>query len=452
MVLALMAAGMHNVLSSPPKLTDAADTFDRSLADIMERIRAENAKVMAGHPDAYATIVALLPMSGDAAETGLGLDSIRHALQGAHLAQLWRNADPSAAPYIRLLVGSITSDEWEDTVEELERRVESERITGVIGLGNSVDATKRVIGRLSQTKIAMVAAVITSDELQGHEALVRVAPLNSDQAEAAVRFAERAVPALKPVTVTDTNSRDSYSKSLSESFENTLASVVVAKHRSRPLTFDSSVKSAGTVIGNIADKICDSDANTVFYAARSRHLPTLLQGLSRSRPCVERGMTVIAGDDASEISKPVKDPRWADSGGKIRLYRTALAHGANVSDPDSRVLDAIKARFGAKDTKGYARLFGAEPLDDGHAIMHHDALYLTIKAIDRYARDLDELGPEEVAAMLRSGTVSVDGASGRIEIGHDGNSLRREVPILRLDPYGNTSFAQWASPQPATHR
>ncbi|MEV4019185.1 hypothetical protein AB0J35_52755 [Nonomuraea angiospora] len=449
LVVVLVAAGLFYVFRAPSRLTDAGDAFDPSLADIMERIHAENDNVIAKHPGDYATIVVLLPMSGEVAKTGLGLDSIRHALQGSHLAQLWRNREQAAAPYIRLLVGD-TSDEWEDTVADLEDRVQSERILAVTGLGASVEVTKRVIDRLSKDNIAMVAAVITSDELQRYQALVRVASLNSDQAEALVRFARRAVPALKPVVVMDTNSGDSYSRTLSEAYDRTLTRALGAKSRGQALTFDSTANAASTVIGNIADTICGSDANAVFYAGRAQGLPALLRGLSLSRPCVQRDISVFAGDDTSEQAHLVKSPIWEDNGGKIRLYYTALAHSANVTDHGSRVLPAIKARFGNGDEKGYVRMFPTESLDDGHAIMHHDAVYVAIKAIDRYAKDdLAKLGPQEVAAMLRSGTIDVQGAGGDITIDRDGNPLRREIPVLRLTPYGATVFAAWSSPEPA---
>ncbi|MBB5776964.1 hypothetical protein [Nonomuraea jabiensis] len=450
LVAVLVATGLTFALRAPSRLTDASDAFDPSLADIMERIHAENDNVIAKHPGEYVTILLLLPMSGDVTETGMGFDTIRHALQGSHLAQLWRNREQSAAPYIRLLVGNISSDAWEDTVTDLEGRVRSERILAVTGLGNSVEATRRVIDRLSKSKIAMVAAVITSDELQRHEALVRMAPLNSDEAAALVRFAGQAVPALKPVVVMDTKPGDSYSRTLGEAYDKTLARVVDAKRRGRPLTFDSTVNASSTVIGNIADTICGSDANAVFYAGRARGLPALLRGLSLSRPCAQRDISVFAGDDTSEQAHLVQSPIWEDNGGRIRLYYTALAHSANVTDHGSRVLPAIKARFGNGDEKGYVRLFPTESLDDGHAIMHHDAVYVAIKAIDRYAKDdLARLGPQEVAAMLRSGTIDVQGAGGDITIDRDGNPLRREIPVLRLTPYGATVFAAWSSPEPA---
>ncbi|MEV6040597.1 hypothetical protein AB0L65_56485 [Nonomuraea sp. NPDC052116] len=165
---------------------------------------------------------------------------------------------------------------------------------------------------------------------------------------------------------------------------------------------------------------------------------------------MQRDISVFAGDDASEQAHLVKSPIWEDNGGRIRLCYTALAHSANVTDHGSRVLSAIKARFGNGDEKGYVRLFPTESLDDGHAIMNHDAVYVAIKAIDRYAKDdLAKLGPQEVAAMLRSGTIDVQGASGDITIDRDGNPLRREIPVLRLTPYGATVFAAWSSPEPA---
>jgi hypothetical protein len=451
-VALVAAAGLYLLIHTPARLTDERDAFGADLAGVMGRIHTENAEVLAKHPQEYVTIVVLLPLSGDVVGTGMGRPTIRHALQGSHLAQAWRNKRQSAAPYIRLLVGDTGPGAWEATVEDLRARVTDDHVVAVTGLGASTEDTRSVIERLSRDRIAMVAAVLTSDELQRRPGLARVAPLNSDQAEAAVHFAQGLRRGFKPVVVMDTNSGNSYSRTLSESFDRALTRLMGpadGERRGEPLAFDSSSNSAGTVLHGDAASICRSDADTVFYAGRADNLPDLLKGLSQSSECVKRGIDVIGGDDTSEMSRPVKEAIWEESGGRISLYFTSLAHSANITDARSTVLPAVKAMFGKGDAKAYGRMFPDESLDDGQAIMHHDAMYVAIEAIDRYAgADLASIGPREVGTMLTSGTLEVDGAGGAISIDHDGNPHTEEIPVLQLSAYGNPTFRGWSSPDP----
>ena len=155
----------------------------------------------------------------------------------------------------------------------------------------------------------------------------------------------------------DVNPADNYTKTLGDAYEKALG-FDAEDQRTRRLTFDSSASSSSTVVEKIAGKICATgDVGVVFYAGRALHLPALMNGLSLGSSCVERGISVIAGDDTSEMIRPAANAIWNDSNGKIVLYFTALAHSANVSDFTSPVVPGMKSRFGKGDDKSYKRLF-----------------------------------------------------------------------------------------------
>ncbi|NUT40864.1 MAG: hypothetical protein HOV86_12830 [Thermoactinospora sp.] len=420
------------------RLTDG-DAFGSDLTAIMNRIAAENADVMKKHPDDFVTVIAVFPMTGALTDIALNRESIRHGLEGIHLAQVWRNQQPSSPPYVRVLVASDGPDDWEPTVEAIKARTADERIVAVTGLGASTDATWKTIQSLSASRYAMVSAILTSDELTGYRGLARVAALNSEQAQAGVAHARQVNPALRAVVVKDLNPADSYVKTLAQSYDSSLT----GKEREMELSFDSAARFSGTVLDVIAERICNSAANTVLYAGRSEQLPALMMALSQRDACVRRRITVITGDDASEMNQKVDKIMWGDS--SIRLFYTALAHPAGLTLPDSPVLNAAKVRFVGGGTNSFERMFPHESLADGMAIMHHDAMFVVVETAKMFAREQDVPSPQDMANMLTSGTVVVRGASGTISIGEGGTRETKDVPILQLIPDGTSAFSGWVT-------
>lgn len=421
------------------RLTDDGDAFGPDLAPIMDRIAAENANVAKEHPDDFVTVVAMFPMTGALTDIALNRESIRHGLEGIHLAQVWRNRQPSSPPYVKVLVASDAPDDWEPTVAAVKARTRDERIVAVTGLGASTGATWKTIASLSAGRYAMVSAVLTSDELTGYRGLARVAALNSEQAQAGVTHARRVNPALRAVVIKDLNPADSYVKTLAAFYNSSLT----GKEREMELSFDSSTRFSGTVLDVIAERVCNSTANTVLYAGRSEQLPALMMALSQRDACVSRRITVVTGDDASEMNHKVDKIMWGDP--SIRLFYTGLAHPAGLTLPDSPVLKAIKARFVGDDPNSFQRMFPHESLDDGMAIMHHDAMYVAVETAKAFAREPDVPSPQDLANMLTSGTVVVEGASGTIRIGEGGTRRTKDVPILQLRPEGTSAFSGWAT-------
>ncbi|MEV0383259.1 hypothetical protein [Nonomuraea sp. NPDC050643] len=446
-VTLLAATAVYFALWKPAKLTDSPDAFGAEMREVMGRIHDQNAEVRKKNPHDYVTIVVLLPLSAEWQAAGMSKVAMEHALQGSYLAQLWHNTTQPKASRVRLLVGASGPDDWEDTVEDLRSRLIGDRIAAVVGLGASTAATKHVITELGRDNVAMVAAVLTSDDVNARHGFVRLAPRNSDQAVAGARFVvDQSDKAIKAVIVEDTNPSQHYSRTLHDNYKRVLErdkDVVLMPG----LTFDSSNGTSGAVLSGNAQAICNSEADYVFYAGRAEQLPTFLRGLNQWQGCVERGIRVIAPDDTSELGKD-ESSTWQDSGEKIKLYYTALAHSANVTDPQSKILKSVRDRFGtAKD--GYQNLFPNGSLDDGDAIMHYDAVCVAMKAIDdllpEKANEGKQLEPKHVSERLRSGSFILDGASGHIEIDKYGNASRPELPVVRLMPNGDVRLEKLVS-------
>ncbi|WP_157254686.1 hypothetical protein [Nonomuraea typhae] len=437
LVAALLAVTITIYLSMRARpLTDDPAAFGDDLAGVIGRIRQENTRVEKEHPGAHVTIVALFPMSGEVSEITMSRQTIRHGLQGIYLAQLWRNRQPEARPYVKVLVGSNGPRDWAATLADLDRRADAERILAVTGLGASTETTRRSIAALSERQFAMTAAVITSDEFRNFRGLARVAPLNSDQAKTVLRLARYFNPKLKAVVVRDRNRDDSYVRTLADYFAQAMKPEEVVE----TLAFDAGARSPGTVLGLNAERICNSEANTVLYAGRADHLPALMTGLSGRVPCIERGIKVISGDDVAELNGPPPQPMWGDQ--SITLFYTALAHSQGVEQPGGPVIEAMKQRFNKSGgPNSFEALFPNEDRDDGMAIVHHDAMYAAIEAIDKFTQELPGRG--DVASVLTSGTLTVAGASGPIRISDGGDPVDKEIPVLQLGPAGTTTFSRW---------
>ncbi|MBO3752562.1 ABC transporter substrate-binding protein [Streptosporangiaceae bacterium NEAU-GS5] len=454
-IIAIVAFAYFAVLHRGSRITDEPDAFGNAFTPVMQLIHDENIWVLQNHRDDYVTVVLLLPTKPEDKQNPFSAVSIQHAMQGTYLAQVWRNregAGSSASPYVRLLVGDL-SDDWHATMDDITTHLDDEHIVAVTGLGGSTDVTRRSIDELSKTPVAMSAAVISSDDLQGQPGLVRMAPLNSQEGTAAVEFISKEASAtrIQAIVVQDTNQKDSYSSTLAKAFENSLAKMSNTSAGSAAriyptLTFDGVSNSAAILLDSVAQKICATDINVVFYAGRAGNLPALLQHMSENRACVDRGISVITGDDASEMNTPREKQAWVDPTGRLKLYYTALAHTKFFNSPESRILEAIQDRFG--DGKyGYRTLFPGQMLDDGQAIMHHDAMYAVMKAVDTLVAGGDKRPQtQDVASALRSGTVTIDGASGEFDLDRNGNPIGKKIPVLRLWPDGATTYAGFAQP------
>ncbi|MFI6501915.1 ABC transporter substrate-binding protein [Nonomuraea typhae] len=438
LVIGLMILGGIILPSRIQPLTDDPAAFGDDLAGVMVRIRQENTRVEKEHPGAYVTIVALFPMSGLVSEITMSRQTIRRGLQGIYVAQFWRNRLPEARPYVKVLVGSNGPKDWEATLADLDGRADAERVVAVTGLGASTAITRRSIAALSERKFAMTAAVITSDEFRKFSGLARVAPLNSDQAVKVLQLARDFHPRLRAVVVKDSNPNDSYVKTLGDYF----AGAMRPEEVEDKLTFDAGAASPGTVLGLNAERICNSTANTVLYAGRNDHLPALMAGLSARARCIERRITVISGDDVAELNAPKSPQMWGDQ--SITLFYTALAHSEGIREAVAgRVIEAMKQRFRKGVTNSYLTLFPGEDTNDGMAIVHHDAMYVAIEAVDKFTHQIP--GRADVASMLTSGTLVVDGASGQIRINAGGDAVDKDIPVLQLGPDGSTTFSRWAT-------
>ncbi|MCM2576930.1 ABC transporter substrate-binding protein [Streptomyces meridianus] len=428
-------------------VTDGEYHFTQNLGKISELILKENRSVEqeeAKHGTAYVSVVYLMPMMPDEKDSNT-VDSLRHELQGAYAAQYdanhhFGNGD---VPRIKLLLGNSGSstEQRSAALDEIRKRTEADRIVAVAGLGTSTNATKEMVGTITKPAadgglgLGAVGAVLTADTFDEVEGLVRVAPTNSDEAAAAAAFLQSKEYADKRVLVVqDSKPDDQYTRTLSQAF---LKALPKKRRFARVEQYDSSQAGSATTFKALMANLCTYKPDVVYFAGRGVDLPKFLAPL-RTRICNDRPLTVFAGDDVSqspqargfdEILETLRD-------GNVELLYTGLAHpGAWELAENAYPTDGA---FGEKGS--YRKFFRNDRLDDGQAIMGHDALTTAVSAIrleGGTAADQKVNGSMMIQRWKSlHGVHAVAGASGLISLQNDGSPERKAVPVIEIGSDG----------------
>ncbi|QIZ33537.1 ABC transporter substrate-binding protein [Saccharopolyspora sp. ASAGF58] len=444
------AAGVHEVDGECVGMTDGSykfgsdDPAENPLADVLQRIKEENDRVLAEGKD-YVSIAYLAPMSLAEGDT-VTLEATRNALRGAHLAQLRANREKGGwegdFPLIRLLPTNPGSQlqKWDPVVKQIHAaQFTPDRVVAVAGLGQSHESTAKAIQWLSEQRIPMVGATITADTFTDLEArgefsgLVRVSPTNTEQVRAIV---QRLSGTRKAMLVKDINQSDLLANNLSSAFtreyERDGRDVVLAE-------YDTSRGTANIFPGMVRN-ICAAQPGAIFFSGRYNDL-TLLLGALKNRPCGDLNLRVVTLDSVVDIA-------GVDEVRKNLSLNTILEY-TNLSAPQA--WNAVPEAFDGAATgyfrDSYRELFGLGSTGDGMAITSYDAVGVAVTAINRAAdnrRDLKSITADTVAGQLLAmrGTEGVRGASGCISFDSVGHPVDKAISVFRLSIDDTSSSAE----------
>lgn len=198
----------------------------------------------------------------------------------------------------------------------------------------------------------------------------------------------------------------------------------------------------------------------VFFAGRSTDLRTFLSKLSSACAAnTGRTVTVVTGDDADHL---VNGPAlWNIDG--IELTYTGLATPAawgpdcgarTPAGPTAISVDTMQ-RFCGEDEHSYDALF-RDSLDDGHAIMGHDAMMTAIEAArpgrgEQRNADLDPTPAALVNELFQiNASNPVPGVSGWIYFDKDTATEQwipknKAVPVIKVDREAKPAFDRLSS-------
>lgn len=183
-------------------VTDGGYVFAPSLKQVTDRIKAENDSVAGKSP---ATIALMIPMISDSqAEQQEYVEQV----QGAYLAQYRANHQANGKqPPIRLVLANPGRGykEWRTVADQLARAAadKKENLRAVAGINISITETEEAVRYLTKDKgIPVVAGPMTADDIKNtatdphrYPGLARIAPGNTDQADALASYGSDTKPA-----------------------------------------------------------------------------------------------------------------------------------------------------------------------------------------------------------------------------------------------------------------
>ncbi|SEP87347.1 ABC transporter substrate-binding protein [Streptomyces radiopugnans] len=436
-------------------VTDGSYSFDGEFDDVMRMIKAENEFVAKeserGAP--YVSIAYMTTLTPGETDSN-PVESVKHELQGAYLAQRRANRwDLSGKPLVRLLVANVGSGSryWEHTVGELIGRKSGERLVAVTGLGPSTQRNQQAVQRLSREGVATVAGTMTATNIREMEGFVRVAPTNANEAWAAARYLRKRESGHRVMVVEDKARENLYASTLSGDFTREFTEdgrrpelVVETK------VFDSSLSDAWeTQLSQISGQMCDYKHDVIYFAGRGRHLTRFLNSLANRSRCQDRKFTVMTGDDTTNLTSDEME-QAARNG--IRVLYTGLAHpdmwkkGSRGVSPatiwyfreggedEGSPVAGEASKDAEKRPKRLAELFPGDSRDDGQAMMAHDAVLTAVHGARMAARSGIPVNGETVGGMFQvMDGDRVPGASGFLAFEEDGNPKEKAIPVLRLE-------------------
>lgn len=381
-------SGVSRVDGECVGVTDGSFSFapnDPKLTSIEKDIAAENDSASkSGQP--VVTIAVLEPMTLTASSP-LSIGNIENDLEGAYTAQYRVNHTSvlgDQRPLVRLVLANEGSheDQWQPVVHELEGMVHDKApLVAVTGLGVSTTQTQAGAQDLAANDIPTVAAIDTADQLNagGIHGFIRVVADNAQYVASLHAYLDTRKDLDSAIMVYDSNSdktgaSDLFTKSLRDDLQGPAGFKSLLKFAPQSFAGVSEPSEANPdLFANITANICSVKPKVIFYAGRGVDLLSFI-GALKGRVCDSTPVTLMtAGDNLGELNGQAS---MLQAAGITVVYATmadqtsweAGGPGTPHHFPD------FAAAF--KD-----RGFKAADLDDGGAIMTHDAVLAATRAV-----------------------------------------------------------------------
>ncbi|MBU6534159.1 hypothetical protein ACFUIW_12510 [Streptomyces sp. NPDC057245] len=414
-------------------VTAKAYAFASDLDGILGLIEEENeAARTSGKP--VVSVAVVMPYTAQSPGAAMSQDLIRHSLQGAYVAQQAHNHGPTTGDTaVQLLFANVGEDlsHWETVTDALaDRRGGDAPVVAAIGFPNSDDATLDAVrDGLGPAQIPAVSAVLSSRDME-HPYLFKVSPSTDQFVDALQRYVSANEVDRKNTFMIADDRDDNYVANLRQAFRREFGArygITPDEVERRTETYQG-IKgpSQGTpqIFRRAVAAMCAVDARTVFLAGRDADLPPFLETIDRTSSC-DRG----SDDDPLRILRVStgRDPVTETDD----MHR--IAERNNIEIVTAVAVDAPRWKSGANGDEQIPSAFarfatsydehfeeGPDALDDGYAVMYHDALTAVGTAVAA-ARDsdIDAVTHNDVYDELRRGSplehcaaVCVPGASG----------------------------------------
>ncbi|MEA2618210.1 MAG: hypothetical protein QOE72_3993 [Chloroflexota bacterium] len=422
------------------------------LADLEQKVATVNSRI--GSDEAFATIVLLETMTPDPTTDSGTLTSVRYAIEGAITAVDRADSDSGVAagamPKIKLLLANFgtRAQSWQQTVAAIKDAAHDQHIVAVAGIGQSLAGSRQAVAALSDAGFTTVGGDVTADNMnldQGGARIrnfFRVSPTNSDEASAAAQYiTQQKLAKTKILLVRDTTESDDYGQTLAKAFTARFSPTFTEDFRSPEEKLSGAGRDAYMVdqFGQMHSDLCADQPDLIYFAGRGRDLGSFLKALANGGKCPLVHMTVLTGDDASNL---VGNRFELDN---IDVLYTALAYPDEWPAPPPDSNGADMPSLEVYEFKNYEEFrtafvregFARNDLADGTAIMMHDAVLVAATATRNDDQAVPNFNTLASAMLHLRCTKTVPGASGYIALdAGTGNPVDKTLVIVQIDVDG----------------
>ena len=395
-------------------------------------IYLEDQRVLAsGYP--YVTLVVGTMITGD--NVGVGRDD----LQGAYVAQKEFNDGfklPNNVHVLLLIANSGNVATYATTVAQqiVQTAQQDHSIVGVMGWPFS-SRTVDAVGTLAKAHIPLVSQTASSDQLTGASPyFFRVAPSNKGQAIAGAHYAEQVLHAHNVALFVDP--ADSYSSSLATDFSQQF----VADGNQIVVTENYTVGSQGQ--GKLPSLLQDALSHTpdlIYFSGYSTDISVLLTNLPTTGPYAN--LQILGGDALYEVN-------GYSTSAHVNFTRLRFTAFAYPDEWDIAHLTAQKPPFFANYINAFnpagqqpgGKYGYTRPSND--VMLSYDAT-LALLTASKMALSAGGNGKSITTDQLRQALTQItaaqplQGVSGRIAFGPDGNPINKAFVILAVDVQGH---------------
>lgn len=396
----------------------------KDTSDAETLIYLENQRVRGSH-NPYITLVVGTMLTGSNSNVSTGRDN----LQGAYVAQKEYNDGFKLGGGVQILLLVANSGSKADYATRVAQQIVQtakldQHIVGVMGWSFSSRALKAV-DVLSKAGIPMVSPTASSDKLTGRSPFFfRVAPPNISQATAGAQYAEDQLHVRRVALFFDPN--DPYSNSLAEDFKKKFHYQIADNQYTvgKPETLQTLLQAA-----------LDANPDLIYFAGYADDMSVLLTDLGTSHP----DLKLMGGDALYELGGYPPSARagfnrlnftafaYPDEWGILELGSQEPAFFTTYSqafDPNHEHLPGSYGNTRANDKvmlsydATFALLEGCKKaLTGGKTSLTPSALQQSLAGIDKSHR--------------------IQGVSGQIAFGSDGDPIDKTIVILSVDPQGH---------------
>ncbi|TDC43349.1 ABC transporter substrate-binding protein [Micromonospora sp. KC213] len=418
-------------------LTDVgAHTFE-GLGDVQQKIREQNEIVRAksaAENQPYVRVALLSPMTS-AEKSFMSKAQVRHAVQGAYVAQVRANGSDGTndPPLIELVLANVGSrqEQWRRVVRTLEQLADDENpLVAVIGMGTSIAATRDAAQYLaaSDSGLPMIAGVATADDFRDIEGFVRASPSDTDYVLALNAYLQTRTDLRKGMVVFDESEPDLYVRSLLAAYRRILKDYLLPYERSFVGAGDPGQRAR--FLEPIATSVCtDPKPDMILYAGRVLDLDDFVNTLASRQCFTQKPLTILVGATGLTVSDETA-ARMAQTG--ITIVTAASVHPSWFTG--DAVVPAPKGLAAFVEAFRAARFGDEATLTDGYALTHHDAMATAVTAIRMAKRS--KLSAADVRGQLLNlnKDVVIPSAGGELSYttGRRADPVGKWVPITVL--------------------